>query len=505
MLKLSLPGVDPTTIPTLTAKQVARIPAKFLDFLQTLGRVDDYGDLTIITVEDDRHNFTIISIAGWVVNGRLEHGELKVEPLESRSDREPVAYNPSTHDQDITFVATAETHARFLQRLGLYIFILGVDMKDLQEYLCKTICTEYPVYEAELIALLTAVFEHTDGLRGLDPNLASFVSERMFCLHKILVTNTAVLPLLCKAISAKDRFLALAGRANHSALALALTELRNDVGEVAETDALLTTFIERNPFREDAVQSVQPVPLVTSSTQGKRKRGRPSKAELEAKSAKLDGSAAPSRAAGNESVAPIRVTTHDTLTTPSIAPNPVETPANPEVVLGDSVLSHGHPSVQIDVEGRSTSNDLTQNFPITAADQTSVNINSPHIGKARRPHPGQSLWIRRPSAPSGSRALVRATRPEVDNEYWSVTHDEWDALPEAQKRAYTHAGNICETEAGMVALESCSVCRELGHLCEIYTDDDLHRNFGKSCARCRIRFTKCSLTEGKKRNGLDGT
>lgn len=84
MLKLSLPGADPAAIPTLTAKQVARIPAKFLDFLQTLGRVDDYGDLTIMTVKDDRHNFTIISIAGWVVNGRLEHGELEVELLEPR-------------------------------------------------------------------------------------------------------------------------------------------------------------------------------------------------------------------------------------------------------------------------------------------------------------------------------------------------------------------------------------------------------------------------------------
>lgn len=118
MLKLSLPGVDSVAIPTLTAEQVAQIPAEFLTFLHKCGQVVDLGDLRIITVRDDRHNFTIMSIAGWVANGRLEAGELKVQ-LGQKSDRAQVTYDPSIHEQNARFVATAETHARSLQRLGL--------------------------------------------------------------------------------------------------------------------------------------------------------------------------------------------------------------------------------------------------------------------------------------------------------------------------------------------------------------------------------------------------
>jgi hypothetical protein len=73
MLKLSLPGVDPSAIPMLKAEQVSQVPAECLDFLHNCGRVEDYGDLKLIIVQDGRHNFAILSIAGWVANGRLEH------------------------------------------------------------------------------------------------------------------------------------------------------------------------------------------------------------------------------------------------------------------------------------------------------------------------------------------------------------------------------------------------------------------------------------------------
>jgi hypothetical protein len=138
MLKLSLPGVDPATIPMLTAEQVAQIPAVFLDFLHERSRVEDYGDIKIISLEDDAHNFTIMSIAGWVTKGRLEHGELQVEPLEQGPNHTPVVYDPVVHEQDVTFGSTAETHALFLQRLDLYMFSLSADMKDFQAYLCET-------------------------------------------------------------------------------------------------------------------------------------------------------------------------------------------------------------------------------------------------------------------------------------------------------------------------------------------------------------------------------
>jgi hypothetical protein len=50
-LKLSLPGVVQATIPTLTAQQVAQIPAEFLTFLHKCGQVEDLGDLKITRID----------------------------------------------------------------------------------------------------------------------------------------------------------------------------------------------------------------------------------------------------------------------------------------------------------------------------------------------------------------------------------------------------------------------------------------------------------------------
>ena len=491
MLKLSLPGVDPAAIPMLTAEQVAQIPAEFLDFLHERSRVEDYGDIKIISLKDDAHNFTIMSIAGWVSKGRLEHDELEVEPLEQGPDHAPVVYDPRIHEQDVTFVSTLGTHALFLQRLGLYMFSLSAEMKDLQAYLCETICTEYPVCEAELIAVLTTVFEHTDDLRGLDSKLASFVSERMFCLRKILAANTAVLPLLCKAISTKDHFLAPASRADHPALLLSLAELQKDVGQVSETDALLGTFIEHNRALKDEIQPIRPLPIVTPSTQGRPKRGRPSRAKTEAKRARLGDSMAPSTTPSNAGGVSL-----DVPATRLASPKSVETSAAIEAFLGGLGPPRSHPSVQIDVDGRSSFSDLVQSVPKNAADDEIVYVGPSDIGRTRRHHPGKSLWKNRPSSSNGPRGreAIRLSRPKVDNEYWSVTREEWDALSEIQQRSVTHAGNICEIEAGMVAPTPCDACNELGHLCEIYTDDNKrHRLLGKACARCRLTVSRCSL------------
>lgn len=194
-------------------------------------------------------------------------------------------------------------------------------MNDLQAYLCRTICTEYPVYEAELIALLTTIFEPTDDLRRFDPTLASFVSEHMLCLRKVLITNKALLPLLCKAIPAKDRFLALAGCADLSALAVALSELRKGVGQVDETDALLDTFIGQNSVSEDAHQPVQSAPLITPKTLGRRKGSKSSKTEAQAEPAKLVVKSATGKVARNGDVSKPHVPNGRLLAAPPSATN----------------------------------------------------------------------------------------------------------------------------------------------------------------------------------------
>lgn len=441
MLKLRLPGVDPRTVHTLSAEQVAQVPAEFLSFLHKHGQVEDLGDIKIISVQEDRHNFTILSVAGWLANGSLDHGELQVEQLERKSDHTPVAYDPSTHAQDVRFVTTFETHAQFLRRLRLYTFSLSFDMKDLQEYLCKTIRTEYPIYEAELLALLTTFFEGAGDLPRLEPTLASFISERMLCLRGMLLANKTVLPLLCKAIGAKDQFLALADRADHFTLALALNELRKGIGKVGETHVLLDTFIERNHVSENAVQPTQPVPLLTPATLGKRKRGGSFSAQAQAE------------------------------------------PAGSSVATAAKIVSGNHSN--------------------NAAGDGRVHVGSSNNTRERRPHPGQSLWVKKKTYSSGPRQVLRVARPNLDNEYWSITTTQWAELSDLQKRRVTHASNICETEAGVVAPERCSACAELGLVCEVYTDDDLHRKLGKTCARCLISGAKCSHTAASKPGVVD--
>jgi len=439
MLKLSLPGVDPLAIPVLMAEQAARISAILLTFLEEHGRVQNYGDLKIISVIDDRHNFTILSIAEWITKSSLEHGELKVEQLERKSGRRTVVYDQSIDEQDITFVSTAETHARFLQRLRLYVFSISAGMKEFQRYICKTICTQYPVYEAEVIAIIAAVSDYTNDLKVLDSTLASFVHKRMLCLRGRLVTNEAALPVLSKAVSVKDRFMSLLGRADHAVLARALAELRNGVGEVIETEALLDKFIEKTSIDSEASQPTQATLLATPSTQAKRKRGRPTKEEAAAKAARS---------------------------------NPVATTS--------TMFDTG-------MQSASTSHLITDDGPASISPVLNpVKAHAP----PKRQHPGDSMWT---GTKYRGQPRLRFTRPQVEDEYWSATPDEWHDKSDHLKRLYTHAGYICETEAGMVAPEPCSECKALNHVCEVYTLDARHAQFGGTCARCRIKHNaKCS-------------
>jgi hypothetical protein len=490
LLKLHLPGVDPATIPVLSPEQVDQIPAELLGFLHKHGRVDDSGDLKIITVKDNRHNFTILSIAKWAADGNLEHGELKVEQLELmglEAVHRPVAYDRSTHEQDITFVATPETHARFLQRLGLYMFSIRAGMSDLQAYTRKTICTQYPVYEAELIALLTTMCDYTDESDRLDPILASFVSARILCLREILVKHKGILPLLCQTISAKDRFFALAGRADHDVLTYALAELREGVGEAAETDALLDAFVEQNSIDAAVPHHIQSAQATTSTTKAerKRKRKRPTKAEAAAKVAKAISTATAGATVREESSTMPGALARGILAAPSATPHSHDTRGGDEADHSGSKSSHGHPHANDNTGGPlSTNEPARNNLPGTSARRLIQDVPASHM-RARRPHPGKTLWTKLVSgqdAPS-----LRLRRPKAENEFWSVTRDERRLLSDHYKRAFTHAGLICETEAGVVAPEPCLACLAVGHVCEVFTGDARNTQFGEYCTRCRLK------------------
>lgn len=96
---------------------------------------------------------------------------------------------------------------------------------------------------------------------------------------------------------------------------------------------------------------------------------------------------------------------------------------------------------------------------------------------------------------------LRLTRPSAEDEYWSITKEKWNRLTDVDKRCFTHARAICETEAGMVAPEPCSNCAEANVVCKVYTPESHERNkwAGWSCARCRTKlYARCSFSEEKR-------
>jgi hypothetical protein len=328
---------------------------------------------------------------------RLEHGELKVKhshPTDIDLVNEAVVYKYSTHQHSTTFVATEETHTCVQLILELYIFSDSNDMHDLKAHTSNAICTEFPVYEAELVKMLTTLLDYTtNDLSRLDSTLARFISERMFFLHEALVSNKEVLPLLRTVISAKD-----------------------------QAEALLGKFKEL----EILGKQVQSAPLDTQSTPTtKRKHAQAFEEEVQPNTSKLGGEC-----------------------------------STPE----DS--AHG-----------------------TVADNELGNVNSSDRPMVRRPRAGK---IR-------DRSGVILVRPKTAGQWYSILVDRWNEIDEntdkgrSLKIAYTHAGHICETEAGKLAEKPCSECLKGGHQCEVYVDG---RN-GGACARCRLTAQQ-AVNEGRK-------
>lgn len=250
MLKISLPGVDPGSLPTLTADQVKAIPPKLLEELIDTGNLQDYGDLKFLTIEDERHHATIMWVMDWIQHVEqapsLQHDALEV--LRTGSDDGPITYDSVSHEEDTDYITTPATHEAFCEIVKLYMFSLHADMEDLQARLSSTIADEYPVYAAEIIVLLTQLAKYQEDLgdlRSVDAGMLSFLSKRMLCLHNTLVSNKDVLPLLCSTVDSRERCSSIINHVGPQIVERAIRE-GVSVSETAQTAALLNTFIEKN-------------------------------------------------------------------------------------------------------------------------------------------------------------------------------------------------------------------------------------------------------------------
>lgn len=436
-LKLVLPGTDPESIPILSAEKVSKVPARLLEILHDIGRVLDLGNIKVITIWDSRHRFIIQKTIEFCDSGRLQHDELTVE---RNTAHRPVRYQRARHEHDTTFTATSEAHTLFLEHVRLYNFCLRTGFRDFQAYLSNSLSTRYPVYEAEVVALLNELYKDSDTLENVDQDLLNFIGQRMVFLRDILANSKSLLPLLRTRTDAKDHLLAMIRYADDASLSDGLlTHVRSElrIEESTETTLLLDTFVTKHRNDTAVEQSDQAL----SSTPAASRRL--------------------SRSLDNIVTLPVTVHPTPSNTTPTASKRKRSRSSAPG--------------------GVSRSDGVTTTRP-------------------RRPHPDNQIYDSgAPSTPSAPKTL-RRVRPRMENKYWSVTPKKWDSLGDDGKRCYTHAGLICETEAGTIAPEPCSNCLELGEACEVYnTADARNLSFGGACARCRVSWrAKCSHSEVKR-------
>lgn len=246
MLKLSLPGVDPNSLPTLTADEAKGIPPKLLEELIENGHLQDYGDLRVLTIEDEKHHATILWVMDWILHGEqapfLQHGALEV--LRKGPNDRPITFVPVSHEEDTDIVTTSATHEAFRQTTKLYMLSLHADMKDLQAHLSSTIVNQHPVYAAEIVVLLTELASakrDIADMNNIDSDMLAFIGRRILCLRDTLPSDRELLPLLRSIMSAHERCMSISLHVDPEVVERAH---QYGVSESAQTAALLNTLIE---------------------------------------------------------------------------------------------------------------------------------------------------------------------------------------------------------------------------------------------------------------------
>lgn len=417
-LKVRLPGGEPDAIPALKADELAKVPPRLLTILHDIGDVCDMKDVKIITVKDDRYNFILTKSAEFYTQGQIQHGEITVERV---SSYRKVLYRRDVHEHDTKFSATPETHELFRKQVSLYTFCVRTGMKDFQAHLCETICSLYPVYEAEVVVLLIELCKSRDIYENADPALLGYLCQRITLLGDALTFSRPVLLLLREKIDPKDRFLSIVRHLDEASIERALKACH--INETTEARALLGTFVEKHNHNVSSAQNLR--------------------------------QALEDRARGQNMQT--RRTTPQTW-------RPSRSPSSSESIT------------------------VTESA-VTPTGRRYLQDGSPYRTRApRTPYSGRTL---------------RLKRPTTEGEYWSITNETWSGMTHISKRFATHAGLICETEAGMIAPEPCSSCAEENVVCEVYTPEFNERNVraGATCARCRLHKgggKLCSLSMAKR-------
>lgn len=263
MLKLSLPGIDPKTIPTLLPDHVGRLPPKVLVLLYQLGEPQDLGDLTLLTIKDSVHHSTILRCVQWLVHG--EYSPFKensaVVNVTEGGDKPAVVYEPRSHELNPFLSTTEETHALFVQEMKLYVFAIVSEFKDLQAHTARKLRHQIPLYAREIVELLCELSKTgvLNRFAEVDPELANYVSKRIACCRQVLVKDRTLLPFLRGVVDSQEQFMNLIKTSDEARINKCIEELTKSADPEAETAGLLDAF-NKSCLAAKPAEPVRPPP-----------------------------------------------------------------------------------------------------------------------------------------------------------------------------------------------------------------------------------------------------
>lgn len=165
-LKLSLPPLDPKAVPLMTAYQVNKIPPHVLSWIWSIAsQVQDLDEISIVTVTDQSWLQKICCYVDWFLHGEkasfLVKGKSNVVRTDDKKNKRVFSYDAEVHAQDMSWRATAETHAWFAEEAELYQFSAHAALTDLQAVLSKRLCSRFPIYVAEIVTLFKTLYNKT--------------------------------------------------------------------------------------------------------------------------------------------------------------------------------------------------------------------------------------------------------------------------------------------------------------------------------------------------------
>lgn len=263
MLKLSMPGVNAKTIPTLLPDHVSRLPPKVLVLLYKLGEPQDLGDLTLLTVKDASYHSSILRMVQWLVHG--EYSPFKENSanlsVSEGADKPAVPYEPRAHELNPFLSTTEETHAVFTQEIKLYAFAVVSDFKELQAHVSRKLRTQVPIYAREIIDLLgeLARVGVIKQLSDLDAELAGYLSKRIACCRQVLVKVRDLLPFLRGVVDSQEQFMNLIKTSDEARLGKCIEELTKGADPEAETGGLLDSF-NKSCLAAKPAEPMRPLP-----------------------------------------------------------------------------------------------------------------------------------------------------------------------------------------------------------------------------------------------------